>query len=83
MDAYLVFIILVQVYTTLLSLPPMLGHTIIHIRLMYDFWYQLWPVINQGGIGRGDLGGVYGVGGTIFDEEREESKDGANEEDYY
>lgn len=41
------------------------------------------PVVNAWRIRGRDLGTVNGIGGAIFDEESEESEDGADEKDYY
>lgn len=80
---HLVLIIRMQIYATFLSLPPSLGHGVIDIGLVNDLGYELRPVVNAWRIRGRDLGTVNGVGGAIFDEESEESEDGADEKDYY
>lgn len=70
-----------QIHTTLLGLPPPFGNSIVHIRLVNYLRYELRPFIDEWGIGRWDFGRVNRVGGAIFHEEGEESKDGANEID--
>lgn len=48
-----------------------------------DLGYELGPVVDSWRIRGRDLGTMNGVGGAVFDEESEESKDGADEEDDY
>lgn len=79
--SYLVLIILMQVDTTLLRLPPMFGHTLIYICLVYYLRYQLWHVVDQGRVGSGNLGAVDGICRAIFYEESEKSEDAVDEED--
>lgn len=67
-----------QIHTTLLRLPPPLRHRIVHISLMYYLRNQLGSIVNERGIGRGNLGTVDSVCGAIFDEEGEEREDGAD-----
>ena len=80
-QTYSVLIILVQIDTTLLGFPPSLWNRIVHVCLVYYFRYQVRTIIDEGGIGRGDFGGMNCVGGAIFDQEGEEGEDGADEEE--
>lgn len=70
-----------QIDTALLRFTPMLRHAVIGIRLVYQLGDELGPVVDEGGIGRGDLGAMDGVGGGIFDKEGEQGEDGAYEEE--
>ena len=69
------------VYTAPLCLPPLLGHGVIDIGLVYDFGDQLWAVLDERGIGSRYFGGMNSVGGAIFNEEGEEGEDGTEQED--
>lgn len=83
MQTHLVLIILVQIHAALLRLPPSLGHIIIDVCLVNDLGYELGPVVNSWRIRGRDLGTVNGVGRAVFDEEGQESEDGADEKYYY
>lgn len=72
-----------QIHTALLCFPPFLRHIVVDVGLVNDLGYELGPVINAWGIRGRNLGTVNGVGGTVFDEEGEESEDGADEKDNY
>ena len=78
---YPVLVIRVQINAAPLSLPPMLGHAVIDVRLVNDLGDQLRSILDQRRIGSRYFGAVNGVGGPILDEESEESENGADEED--
>ena len=59
--AYFVLVVLVQVDATLLRVPPVFWNTLVDVGLMYYLWYQLWQIVDQGGIRCGDLGAVYSI----------------------
>ena len=80
---YLVLVVLVEVDTTFLSLPPVLRHTVVYIGLVNDFRYELGTTVDQWRIGGRYFGRVYGVCRAIFDEKGEECEDGADQEYYY
>ena len=80
MSTDLVFVIRVQLDTRHLRFPPVLGHAVVDVGLMYDFGNQLRHSVDQRGIRRRDFGAVDGVGGAIFNEEGEEGEDAADEE---
>jgi hypothetical protein len=44
---YLVFVIFMQVYATLLPSLPLYGNTRVDVRLMYDLRYQLCSIIDK------------------------------------
>lgn len=69
-----------QVDTALLRLPPVFRNTLVDVCLVNNLWDQLRPAIDQRAVGRRDLGAVNGVCGGIFDKEREEREDTADEE---
>ncbi len=79
-STHLVFIIFVQIDTTPLRLPPMLGNGFVDVGLMDDFGDELGHIIDQGRVRGGDLGAVDGIGRAIFDEEGEQGEDAAHEE---
>lgn len=83
MQTHFVFIVLMQIHTALLRLPPTLGHSVVDICLVNDLRYELWPVVDSWRIRWRDLGTVNGVGGAVLNEESEESEDGADKEDDY
>ena len=83
MQTHLVLIILMQIHTALLSLPPSLRHGVVDVGLVNDLGDELRPVVDAWGIWGRDVGAVDGVGGAVFDEEGEEGEDGANEDGYY
>lgn len=80
MSTDLVFVIRVQLDTRHLRFPPVLGHAVVDVGLMYDFGDQLRHSVDQRGVRSGDFGAVDGVGGAIFNEEGEEGEDAADEE---
>lgn len=57
------------------------GNAIIDIRLVYYLRDQLRPFIDQRRIGRWQVGGVDGIGGSVFDQKSEEGEDGADEKE--
>lgn len=69
-----------QLDTRPLRLPPVLGHAVVDVGLVDDFRDQLGQIVDQRGIGGGDLRAVDGVGGAIFNQEGEEGEDAADEE---
>ena len=83
MQTHLVLVILMQIHTALLCLPPSLGHGVVDIGLMNDLGDELRPVVYSWRIRWRNLGTVNGVGGAVFDEQSEKSEDGADEEDDY
>ena len=78
---YPIFIILMQIDTASLRLPPLLRYTFIYIRLVYDFRDELRAVVYQGGIGSRNLEAVDCVGSAVFDEEGKEGEDLTDQED--
>jgi hypothetical protein len=44
---YLVFVIIMQVYTTLLPSLPLCGNTLVYVRLVYDLWDQLRSIVDE------------------------------------
>ena len=72
-----------QVHAALLGLPPSLRYIFVDVGLVNDFGYELGAVVYSWGIRGRDVGTMNGVGGAVFDEKCQESKDGADEEDDY
>lgn len=83
MQTHVILVILVQIHTTLLCLPPSLRHSVIDIGLVNDLRYKLRSVVDAWRIRGGDVSTVNGVGGAVFDKKSEESEDGADKEDSY
>ena len=80
---HIVFIVLMQVDAALLGLPPSLGYIFVDVGLVDDLGYELGAVVDAWGIRGRDVGTMNGVGGAVFDEKSQESKDGTDEEDDY
>lgn len=78
--AHLVLVVLMQVDAAPLSLSPLPRHAVVDVRLVYDLWNQLWPAVDQGRVWGGKLGPVDRILGAIFDQERQECEDAADEE---
>ena len=83
MQTHLVLVILMQIHTALLCLPPSLRHGVVDVGLVNDLGDELRPVVDAWGVRGRDVGAVDGVGGAVFDEEGEEGEYGADEDDYY
>ena len=83
MRTHVVFVVLMQVHAALLGLPPPLRHIFVDVGLVNNLGYELGAVVNSWGIRGRDVGTMNGVGGAVFDEKGQESKDGTDEEDDY
>lgn len=81
--ANLVLVVLMQVDTAPLGLSPLPWHAVVNVCLVYNLWNQLWPAVDQGRVRGGKLGAVDGIVGAIFDQERQEGEDAADEEGDY
>ena len=82
-ETHLVLIVLMQIHTALLRLPPSLRHRVVNIGLVNDLGYELRQVINPWRSRGRDLGTVNGVGGAVLDQKGQESEDGTDEKDDY
>ena len=80
---HIVFVVLMQVHAALLGLPPSLRYIFVDIGLVNDLGYELGAVVDSWRIRGRDVGTMNGVGGAVFDEKSQESKDGTDEEDDY
>jgi hypothetical protein len=72
-----------QVQTTLLPSLPLRRNTRIDIRLVYDLWNQLRPVIDEIRAWRWDLRAVDGIAGAVFEEQGDEVAEGVEQEADY
>lgn len=69
-----------QIDATLLRLAPDGRDSLILVGLVNDFRNDLRPLLDQTGVGRWEFGAVDGVGRGIFDQQRQQCEDTANEE---
>lgn len=79
-QTYDILIILMQVYTRLLTRLPLLWYRAIDVRLMYNLRYQLCLLVDHVRARRGDLGAVDGICGAGDEEEGDECAEGVEEE---
>jgi len=82
-ETYFVLVISMQVQTTLLPSLPLRRNTRIDIRLVYDLWNQLRPVIDEIRAWRWDLRAVDGIAGAVFEEQGDEVAKGVEQETDY
>ena len=78
--AYLVSIVLVQIYATLLSLSPNPRYAFVDVGLVYYLRYQLRHVGDRGRIGRWNFNTVDSIGRSIFNQESEEGRNLVDQE---
>lgn len=82
-ETHLVLVVLMQIHTARLRLPPSLRHRVVDIGLVNDLGYELGQIINPWRSRGRDLGTVNGVGGAVLDQQGQESEDGTDEKDDY
>ena len=75
----LVFVVLVQLYTRLLSGPPHLGDGVVGIGLVDDLGYYPGHAVNHLGLGSREFGAGDDIVGTIHDQERKQGPDAVEE----
>lgn len=77
---YNVLVVRMQVDAALLSILPDFGDRLVLVGLVDNLGDDLGPLLDQTRVGRGQFGPVNSIGRGIFHQQRQESKDAANEE---
>jgi hypothetical protein len=73
----------VQVDAGLLPFLPLWGYRAVDVGLVDDLGYQLRSVLDEIRAGGRNLGAMNGICGTVFEEERDQSAEGIEEEGNY